>query len=503
MRDTVAIGPDSGDARPAARRPGGVAGRWRAGLASRVVILIVTFVTVSVAAIYVPIVTNYRDNWFRNRLSAAYTATLVLAGTPQSGMPQDSLVPNHLAHQLLDAVGARIIVLKMNGTRRIVAAGALPSHVDEIYDLRHPSFATALASTLRTFIGPSGRIITVLGDAPWGAEAIEVTFDEAPLEEALHLFAERVLLIALLISALVAALVVTALDLMVLRPVRRLTTNLIEFGSDPENAAHVISASGNADEIGRAEEALATMEATLARELAQKKHLAALGLAVAKINHDMRNMLSSAQLLSDRLADVQDPLAQRLAPKLVATLDRAIRFCQSTLTYGRAVDDPPKLKLAPLHPVVNEAVESVMLRIATRVEIVNEVAKDFDIWADGEQMFRVLMNLVRNGVEALDRAGPAPGRPARVSIRAWHEATSTVIEIQDTGPGVPVAIRPRLFSPFLNSTRPGGSGLGIAIAADLVRAHGGNIILMPDTDDEKIGATFHIHLPLPPAGVGR
>lgn len=503
MRDLVAVRPDGDTERSSAHGFGWASRRHlRGGLASRVVLLIVAFVTITAAAIYVPTVTNYRDNWFRNRLSAAYTATLVLAGTPHETSSQDALVqPDLLAQQLLNAVGARIIVLKMNGTRRIVAEGNLPSHVDEIYDLRNPMFPRALASTLRTFIAPAERVITVLGDAPWGAEAIEVTFDEAPLKETLHVFAERVLLISLVVSAIMAALVVTALHLMVLRPVRRLTTNLIEFGANPENSAHVIVPSGHGHEIGRAEDALATMESTLARELNQKKHLAALGLAVAKINHDMRNMLSSAQLLSDRLADVTDPLAQRLAPKLVATLDRAIRFCQATLTYGRAVDDPPKPRLVALRTIVGEAAETVVLGARTRVDIVNDVGEDFEIWADSEQMFRILMNLIRNGVEALDRVGPVPGRPARVYVTAWHETQSSIIEIEDTGPGVPAAARPRLFSPFVNSTRPGGSGLGLAIAADLVHAHGGTIELMPDTEDDggKIGATFRVSLPLRPA----
>ncbi|MGO9007978.1 MAG: sensor histidine kinase [Beijerinckiaceae bacterium] len=473
--------------------------RWRGGLASRVVILIVAFVTATVVAIYIPSVTTFRDNWFRNRLSAAYTATLVLESAPRDMLAQDAMVPNPLSRQLLEAVGARIIVLRIHGTRRIVAAAELPTEVDEIYDLRHPMFASAFASAIRTFFGSPGRVVTVLGDAPMGGEAIEVTLDEAPLKATLHGFAERILFISLAISVIVAGLVVAALHLMVLRPVRRLTTNLIEFGADPENSARVIVPSGHPHEIGRAEEALATMEETLTRELNQKKHLAALGLAVAKINHDMRNMLSSAQLLSDRLAGVTDPLAQRLAPKLVATLDRAIRFCQATLTYGRAADDPPKPRSVALRTIVDEAVETVVLGGHTRVEVSNEVPKDFEIWADGEQMFRVLANLIRNGVEALDRAGPAPGQPARVAIKAWHDADNSVIEIQDTGPGVPTAVKSRLFSPFLNSTRPGGSGLGLAIAADLVRAHGGNIILLSEAEAEKAGATFRIHLPLRPA----
>ena len=129
---------------------------------------------------------------------------------------------------------------------------------------------------------------------------------------------------------------------MVLRPMRRLTSNIIAFGERPQDVSRIIAPSGRDDEIGHAEKALAAMQESLANELAQRKRLAELGMAVARINHDLRNMLSAAQLISDRLATIPDPQAQRLAPKLVATLDRAIQFCQATLTYGAGSEQPPE-----------------------------------------------------------------------------------------------------------------------------------------------------------------
>lgn len=461
--------------------------RPRFGLATRVVLVVAAFIMAAEFIIYVPIVVNYRDNWLRNRLAAAYTATLVLEAGPRP------MVSPQLSRELLDSVGARIIVLQTHGTRRILAATSLPPAVDEFYDLRHPTFAQALASTWRTYFARDDRVITVLGAAPMGGEAIEVTMDEGPVKEALHIVAARVLTISLTISALVAALAVGVLNFMVLRPMRRLTNNITEFGADPENASRIIVPSGHTDEIGRAEEALATMQDTLVRELTQKKHLAALGLAVAKINHDLRNMLASAQLLSDRLANVTDPLAQRLAPKLVATLDRAIRFCQATLTYGRATDEAPKPRLVDLRSVVAEAAEAVCLS-GGRVMILNKVSDEFTLWADPEHLFRVMMNLLRNGVEALDRAGPSGGQPAQIIVSAAARGELAILEIADTGPGVPPSVRAQLFTPFSSSSRPGGSGLGLAIAADLVRAHGGNIELMPEEDD-GMGARFRITLP--------
>ena len=485
MRDCVTIGQktqDDGRSPRRERHP------LRFGLATRVLVLVVAFVMATEITVYVPIVANYRDNWLRRRLSAAYTATLVLEAAPRA------MVPEAVSRQLLESVGVRIIVLKTHGTRQILAAATLPHEVDEFYDLRHSSLLQALASTFRTYTATADRVVTILGNAPTPGDAIEVTMDEAPLTAELHRFAWRILLISLAISMIVACLAVISIHLMILRPVRRLTTNLIEFGADPENAARIIVPSGHRHEIGCAEEALATMQDALVRELNQKKHLAALGLAVAKINHDMRNMLGSAQLLSDRLANVTDPLAQRIAPKLVATLDRAIRFCQATLTYGRAADEVPKPQRMELRTVVAEAAESAALCGSERIEFSNKVAPGFEILADPEQMFRVLTNLIRNGFEALVRAGPTPGQAAQVTATARHEGDRAVIEIADTGPGVPPMVRAQLFTPFSNSSRPGGSGLGLAIAADLVRAHNGSIVLVNDADGT--GATFRVSLPM-------
>ena len=490
MRDWVTVGQKSA--------PDGSGREWasvcqrqtpRFGLATRVLVLVVAFVMATEIIVYVPILANYRDNWLRRRLSAAYTATLVLEAAPRA------MVPEALSRQLLKNVRVRIIVLETQGTRRILAAATLPPEVDEFYDLRHSNLLQALAATFRTYTAKADRVVTILGEAPTPGDAIEVTMDEAPLTKQLHHFAWRILLISLTIAMIVASLAVVSIHLMVLRPMRRLTTNLVEFGADPENAARIIVPSGHRHEIGCAEEALATMQDTLVRELNQKKHLAALGLAVAKINHDMRNMLGSAQLLSDRLANVTDPLAQRIAPKLVATLDRAIRFCQATLTYGRAADEVPKPQVMELRSVVSEAADTAALCGSEHVTFVNDIAEGFEIWADPEQMFRALTNLIRNGFEALVRAGPTPGQAARVRATARYEDAAAVIEISDTGPGVPPMVRAQLFTPFSNSSRPGGSGLGLAIAADLVRAHGGSITLV-NADAESSGATFRVSLPL-------
>jgi signal transduction histidine kinase len=467
----------------------------RLGLASRVLLLTAGFVMLAEIAIYIPSIANFRNNWLRDRLASARTAALVFEAAPID------MVPERLTEKILESVGAQTIVMKMHGTRRLLAASAMPPRIDETFDLRDPSALDSIAAAGRALVSPPDRILDVIGNAPMGADFIEITLEEGPLKEAMQRYSINILLLSLVISAIVACLAVAALHLMVLRPVRHLTSSLMRFGENPEDASRIIVPSGRDHEIGRAEEALAVMQTALARELAQKKHLAALGLAVAKINHDLRNMLSSAQLLSDRLSTLSDPTARRLAPKLVGTLDRAIRFCQTTLAYGRAVEHPPEMKQFLLRPVAADAAETVVPSGSKPVTIRNEVPDDLEIMADPEQIFRVLMNLIRNAVEALEGFQSGHDGPATVTIGAERQGRSIVILVRDTGPGVPMAVRGKLFDAFQNSTRTGGSGLGLSIAADLVRAHGGTIELAPD----QSGATFRIQLPdrLPVVANGR
>lgn len=461
----------------------------RFGLGSRLVLLVVCFVMLAEIAVFVPSIGNYRDNWLRDRLSSANTAALVFEAAPAE------MVPPELAASILASVGARTIVLKMHDTRRLLAVSDMPERVDESFDLRNPSPWDSMAAALRAMVAPPGRVLQVVGNGPMGAEFVEVTIDEAPLLTAMRHYSANILLVSLIISGIVGGLAYLSLHWMVLRPVRRLTSSIMEFGSAPQDASRVIEPSGHNHEIGLAEEALAQMQEALARELNEKKNLAALGLAVAKINHDLRNILSSAQLLSDRLAELSDPLARRLAPRLVATLDRAIAFCQSTLAYGRAVERPSNFKRVALRSVLCDVAEQLVPADLKPVAVEIDVFEDIEVHADAEQLFRVFLNLIRNAVDALESAGPQPGRPALVRVSAMRDDGRVIVHVADSGPGIPEYRRERLFDAFQGSSRDGGSGLGLSIAADLVRAQGGEISLVETADNHLGGALFRITLP--------
>jgi signal transduction histidine kinase len=455
----------------------------RLGLSDKLLVLTVLFVMIAEVLIYVPSIANFRLNWLRDKLSDAYTAALVLEATPE--------VPDHLTRQVLDSIGARAVAMKMGQQRRLLMVGEMPPSVDHDIDMREVSWHGAIMHAFAVLLSNDNEVIRVLGHAPRGGEFVEIILDEKPLRAAMLQFSKNILLLSLIISVITAALVYLALHYLFVRPLHRITSNMTRFRAEPDNPARIILVSDRQDEIGTAERELADMQAELSSLLQQKSRLAALGLAVSKINHDLRNLLSSAQLFSDRLSSSQDQQVQRFAPKLMRALERAISFCESTLSYGRAQEAPPDRRMSPLEPVVQEVRESLELAPDTPIRWISAVERGLIVDADPDQLFRVLLNLTRNAVQALEsRDARDPGRD-QVRITGRREGAVVEIEVADTGPGIPEAARAHLFEPFKSSTRTGGSGLGLVIAAELVRAHDGDIRLVEGT----IGATFRVTIP--------
>jgi signal transduction histidine kinase len=460
------------------------------GLAARMLFLTIAFIMLADMMVYANRITNFRDEWLRNRLASANTAALVFAAAP------DGTIPHELAKQVLDSVGAKSIAIKISNTRRLLAVSDAPPVVNDSYDFRDGSMSQGVAEAARAMFAHKGSILKIVGDAPMGGDFLELTIDETPLTLAMRALSRRFLLSVTMTSLGLALLIWGSTYMLVLAPVRRLTSNIVAFGESPEDASRMIEPSGARHEIGRAEEALAQMQRALRNDLGQQRRLADLGLAVAKISHDLRNMLTAAQLFSDRLATIEDPLARRLAPRLVATLDRAIAFCQETLAYGAVVDKPLRMAMFALRPLIEEVVESSAAFQNGTVAFVIDVPADFELYGDPDQFARIVENIKRNAVQALEANGSREGREAAVRFTAGRADGQAFVAIEDTGPGVPPSLSDRIFEPFKGSMRPGGSGLGLAIATDLAHRHGGSIRLEPaGADDAFNGARFVIALP--------
>lgn len=466
------------------------------GLPAKLLLLTSGFVMLAEVLIFVPSVANYRIAWLSDRLTAAQVASLAAEAVPGGD------VPPKVRAELLRTAQVKAVAVRRDGRRRVVLPADEPMAIDAHYDLRPrdegflggislrlaligDAFATFIYGDTRTI-----RVIGPVGDNP--EDFIEIVIPEVPLKKVMVRYGLNILGLSIMISLITAALVYLALSYLLMQPMMRITRNMVRFSQNPEDPERIIAPSGRHDEIGTAERELARMQRELSQLFLQKNRLAQLGLAVSKINHDLRNMLANAQLISDRLTDIPDATVQRFAPKLIASLDRAINFCNDSLKFGRAEEAAPRRELMRLRPMVDEVADGLGLPREGVIEWSVDIEDTLRIDADREHLFRVLSNLVRNAVQALEGL-EAEGRssPGHVSVRAWREGRRVSLEVRDNGPGVPPKARENLFRAFQGGMRKGGTGLGLAIAAELIAAHGGRLQLL-ETDR---GAAFLIELP--------
>jgi len=450
-------------------------------LSARLLILTVFFVMVSEVLIFVPSVARYRMTYFENRLAAGYLATLAFEASPDGRLDQG------LIDELLARVGAQGVVLRRADGTMLSLDRLQPPRPDFTIDLTHPDIVLAIRGSFRTLFGAGDRMLRVLGPAgPDNTDTAEVLLEERPLRQELWNFGIRILELSLVISLVTAALVYLSLQWLLVRPMRRITASMVEFRDDPEKTSRVIAASRRSDEIGVTERELAILQKTVRQALAQRARLAALGTAVTKINHDLRNILATARLVTDGLTASAAPEVRRVAPRLIDAIDRAIALCTSTLDFSREGAPP----LAPSRLLLAALIDEIGPELAvSQADLAIECAipPDLAVSADRDQLYRVFLNLARNAVEA---------GAHRLRFSAAREGGTIAVEIADDGHGLPPKARENLFRPFFGSARPGGSGLGLAIARELVRAHGGELSLVSSAG---AGTVFRLTLPAPAA----
>ena len=362
------------------------------GLSAKLLLLTITFVMLAEVLIFVPSVANFRITWLTDRLTGAQLAALAADAGP------GGVIPDQLRMELLRTAQVRAVALKRSNERRLVLPPDIASPIDDTYDFRASARSRCLGNelglrlsliwdALSVFVAREGRIIRVIGEPGMGAgDFIEVVLPEAPLRAAMIRYGLNVLGLSVIISVITAALVYFALNGLLVQPMMRIARNMLRFSQNPEDASRIIVPSQRQDEIGTAERELAHMQEELTQTLQQKSRLAALGLAVSKINHDLRNMLANAQLISDRLSSLPDPAVQRFAPKLIASLGRAITLADSTLKFGRAEEAAPRRELLPLRPLVHEVGDGLSLPREDAIDWTIEVDEALRIDADRDQL---------------------------------------------------------------------------------------------------------------------
>jgi signal transduction histidine kinase len=453
-------------------------------LSGRFLLLTMIFVLLAEVFIFLPSVARFREDFLLSRLERAQIASL-------AQLAAEGGVGDRLQQELLVNAGVYNVVLRRDALRELALSSPVPGPIAATYDMRSPSPIDLMRDAIEVMVRPENRVIRVIGEPVQQAGLlIEVTMDTDPLRQELLEYAQRILLMSLLITLSVAALLFYAVQRLIVVPMRRVIVSMSEYAEAPEDARRIIVPSAGVTELREAEETLQKLQTDLTGALRQKARLAQLGGAVARISHDLRNILATATLVADRIEASKDPAVRRAAPKLVGALSRAVSLCESTLAFGKAEEPPPRLTQFALRPLAQEVVDSEALAAGedSRAEFLLDIPPTLTLRADPEQLFRVLANLVRNARQAIE----ATGEPGTVELAATAPEDAVVIRVIDTGPGLPPRARENLFAAFQGGVRKGGTGLGLVIAAELVRGHGGKLELV--RSDEN-GTEFRIVLP--------
>ena len=450
-------------------------------LSGRFLVLSVIFIMLAEVLIFVPSVARFREDYLKLRLERAQIASLALLA--------DDMIDEDVERELLHTAGVYNVVLHRNKVRELMLSSEIPQPISATYDLREATPWVLIRDAMLRLFRPQNEVVRVIGvPVKEAGKLIEVTLDTAPLRSAMIDYGLRILQLSAVISVITAIMLFFAVRGLMVKPIRRVVRAMRSYAEAPEDARRIITPKARVIELREAEEALARLQTQLTNALRQKQRLAQLGGAVAKVSHDLRNILTTAQLFADRLERSEDPAVKRAAPKLLGSISRAVSLCETSLAFGRAEEPRPVLRRIALAGIVEDVIESERLAAPDgSIAFAAEIPPGMQLRADPEQLYRVLSNLVRNACQALSAIGGGT-----ITISAAEDDNAWTIAVADTGPGLPEKAREHLFQPFQGGARKGGHGLGLAIAAELVRGHGGDLSL---AETGPSGTRFVITLP--------
>jgi signal transduction histidine kinase len=451
-------------------------------LSGRFLILTTVFVMLAEVLIFFPSVARFREDFLLSRLERAQIASLALLA--------DDVIGADLEEELLRNAEVYNVVLRRDAVRQLVLSSPMPRPIDATYDLRDPTAMVLIKDAVAQLLRTEAEVIRVIGAPVREAGLlIEITMPTDGLRAAMLDYGLRILVLSAVISIFTASLLFFAVRYLLVRPIRGVVDHMQRYAAAPEDARQIIEPRSGVTELREAEDALQSMQIELTQALKQKERLAQLGGAVARVSHDLRNILTSAQLFTDRIEMSEDPVVQRMAPKLVNSITRAVNLCETTLAFGKAEEPAPRLMRFALSEIVSDVIASERLAVGEHdLSFSEDVPADLSVRADPEQLYRVMSNLVRNARQAIITTG----KSGEISVRAYEDDTNWLISVHDTGPGLPKKALDHLFKPFQGGARKGGTGLGLAIAAELVRGHGGTLEL---GRSDETGTRFEICLP--------
>jgi len=407
-------------------------------------------------------------------------------------VPSADALENERTRDALSALSGTVAITVIGGGEEIPI---LPENgklrQDPDVDLDHFGLWGSVWQADREALGLGAPYVPVVAKLPLRPDTqIEVVLSQAQVAARLRSYAGQMVAYAAAVALITGGLVYLVLDRLLVKPMRIMTASIVAFRRYPEYARlsglKWLSAKSD-DEIARAAQELVIMQDDLRTALWRNARLAALGTIVAKISHDLRNILGSALLLAERLRDSNDPTVKQPANALTTVIERAVELVSRTV--DEASGRPPPVSRSPL--LMRELVDEVAAFIrqgedaqsGSWMAIENLVPAGLVLPLDRTQMYRVLVNLLQNAAEA---------GASRAILKTEDADGVTQLVVADNGPGLPRKAVAELFRPFTESGREGGTGLGLAIARDLVRAHGGDLLLRKTGPE---GTEFVMSLP--------
>lgn len=405
----------------------------------------------------------------------------------QSGDPSRE-ASDMLSKQFMRQTDADFLAAFQDGQTILILGQPPEAAIVAVEDLRTPRrFPDFLATGMEFFASGDGYLRLIMDSPIEGQDRLELLVPCAAIGAELRAYAGRILLLSLLIAAFVGALIYLVMLRLIVRPVQKLADDMTAFREAPQKRRRFAPPLRRDDEIGQLQREFHEMKQSLRAAFRQRERLASLGLSVTKINHDLRNVLSTALLMADRLSMNSDPQLADMGERLTRTVERGVGLTEEVLEYSSAREPQPELETVQFR----RSVADVQMDLRTafpKVRLANQIDPSVRVTADPEQLYRILSNLTRNAAQAICHQ-----KNPRIEISADIVGETVITKIMDNGPGLPDYVEDRLFLPFTRGSDEGSTGLGLSISKELAEGMGGSLELLDTSED---GTAFILGLPL-------